>query len=282
MRPAPAKVAALITLAALALAPALGRATEQTFERDLTVSGRVDLSVATGSGSIHLTSGPAGRVHIFGRVRSSWGANDAEVHEIAANPPIEQTGNIVRIGLRHQRFHNISIDYEIQAPPDCFLNAATGSGNLSDDGVGADAKLGTGSGSIHATGLQGGFSAETGSGTIYAEEVGAGDVKAETGSGSIELKNLHGGLRAHTGSGSIKAGGTPTAPWRIETGSGGVEIWTGNAGLTLDAESGSGGIHSDRDIAAQGSLGRHHVTGKIGGGGPLVHIETGSGGIRIH
>lgn len=275
-----AGTAALIAFSVLAAAPA--RASEATFERDLTVSGRVDLSVTTGSGSIHLTAGPAGRVHVFGRVKSSWGGNDERVREIAAHPPIEQTGNIVRIGAKHQNLGNISIDYEVQAPADSFLDAASGSGGVTDDGVGDNAKLSTGSGSIRATGLQGGFSLETGSGNVYAEQTGKGDVKAETGSGSIELKNLNGGLHAETGSGSIKAGGTPTVPWKLETGSGSVEIWTGTAGLTLDAETGSGSIHSDREIATQGTSEHHHMKGKIGGGGPVVKIETGSGSIRIH
>jgi len=276
-------LAPMATLFATAvLATTSARAAEATFQRDLTVNGKVDLSVATGSGSIHLTSGPVGRVHVYGRVHSNWGSNDDMVREIAAQPPIEQTGNIVRIGARHQNFNNITIDYEIQAPPGSFLSASSGSGSVTDDGVGANATLSTGSGSIHATGLEGAFSVETGSGSIYAEQVGAGDVKAETGSGSIELRNLHGGLRAHTGSGNIKAAGTPAAPWRLETGSGGVEIWTSGAAFTLDAESGSGGIHSDPQIATQGSMNRHHLKGTINGGGPLVHIETGSGGIRIH
>ncbi|MGD0740917.1 MAG: DUF4097 family beta strand repeat-containing protein [Terracidiphilus sp.] len=270
----------LVTLAALAAAPA--RAEEATFQRDLTVSGRVDLTVQTGSGYIHLTSGPAGRVHIFGHVKSNWGANDGQVHQIADHPPVEQTGNIVRIGTGHENLHNISIDYDIQVPADAFLNAATGSGNLTDDGVGANAKLNTGSGSIHATGLQGGFSVETGSGGIYAEQVGIGDVKAETGSGSIELRNLHGGLHAETGSGTIKAGGTPSALWRLQTGLGSIEIWTGSAAFTLDADTGSGSIHSDREIAMQGSMEHHHLAGKVGGGGPTVRIQTGSGSIHIH
>jgi len=233
----------LVTWAALAAAPA--RAEEATFTRDLTVTGRVDLTVATGSGSIHLTSGPAGRVHIFARVKSNWGGSDAKVHEIADHPPIEQTGNIVRIGARHESLHNISIDYEIQVPPDAFLNAETGSGNVTDDGVGANAKLNTGSGSIHATGLQGGFTVET-------------------------------------GSGSIKAGGTPSAQWRLQTGSGSVEIWTGAAAFTLEAETGSGSIHCDREIASQGTMEHHHLAGKIGGGGPTIRVESGSGNIRIH
>ena len=272
----------LAVTAALALAALPALASEATFERTLSVSGKVELSVSTGSGNIHLTPGSGNRVHIFGRVKSGWGGSDERVREIAAHPPIEQTGNIVRIGGHHENLHNISIDYEIEAPADAYLEAGSGSGNITDDGVGENAKLSTGSGGIHATGLHGGFSVGTGSGNIYAEQIGEGDVKAETGSGSIELRNLHGGLRAGTGSGNIKVGGTPASPWHLETGSGSVELWAGNAALTLDAETGSGGIHTDKEMLTQGSSDRHHITGKINGGGPTVRIETGSGNIQVH
>ena len=271
-----------VAAAALALAamPALG--SEATFERNLTVNGRVELSVATGSGNIHLTHGSGSQVHIFGRVKSSWGGSEERVKEIAANPPIEQTGNIVRIGARHENLHNISIDYEIEAPANAYLDAGSGSGDINDDGVGENAKISTGSGNIRATGLSGGFTVGTGSGNIYAEQTGQGDVKAETGSGNIELRSMRGGLRASTGSGDIKVGGAPTSPWHLETGSGNVEFWAGDAPLTLDAETGSGSVHSDREMMTQGSSDHHHVTGKLNGGGPTVRIETGSGDIRIH
>jgi hypothetical protein len=272
----------ILATTALALAAVPALATEQTFERTLTVSGHVELTVGTGSGNIHITPGSGSQIHIVGRVKSSWGGNDEKVHEIAANPPIEQTGNIVRIGQRHENLHNISIDYEIQAPADAFLEAGSGSGNVTDEGVGQNAKLTTGSGNVHATGLHGSFNVGTGSGNVYAEQTGSGDVKAETGSGNIELKNLHGGLKANTGSGDIKVGGAPTEGWKLETGSGNVELWVGDAPLTLDAESGSGGIHTDREMLTQGSNDRHHVTGKLNGGGPTVRVETGSGDIRVH
>jgi hypothetical protein len=270
----------LIAVLGLAAVPAL--ATEQTFERTLSVNGRVELSVTTGSGNIHITQGSGSQIHIFGRVKSNWGGNDEKVRDIAAHPPIEQTGNIVRIGVHHENLHNISIDYEIQAPAESSLDAGSGSGNVVDDGVGENAKLNTGSGNIQATGLRGNFTVATGSGNIYAEQISAGDVKAETGSGSIEVKNIKGSLRAETGSGGIKAGGAPTAPWHLQTGSGGVELWVGDAPVTLDAESGSGSIHTDREMLTQGSTDRHHVTGKLNGGGPTVRVETGSGDIRVH
>ncbi len=267
---------------ALALAAVPALASEATFDRTLSVNGRVELTVATGSGNIHLTHGSGSQVHIFGRVKSGWGGSEEQVKQIAANPPIEQTGNIVRIGAHHQNLHNISIDYEIELPADAYLDAETGSGNVDDDGVGENAKLSTGSGNIHATGLHGGFQLETGSGNIYAEQTGQGDVKAETGSGSIELRNLRGSLKAETGSGNIKLGGAPTASWHIETGSGSVEYWAGDAALTLDAETGSGSVHTDRELVTQGSSDRHHVTGKLNGGGQTVRIETGSGSITVH
>jgi DUF4097 and DUF4098 domain-containing protein YvlB len=273
---------AWIALAALAVATVPALASEATFERNMTVNGRVELSVSTGAGNIRLTHGAGTRVHVFGRVKSNWGGSEQRVKEIATNPPVEQTGNIIRIGARHENLHNISIEYEIEAPADAFLEANSGSGNISDDGIGENAKLSTGSGNIHATGLHGGFSVNTGSGDIYAEQTGQGDVKAQTGSGNVELKNLHGGLRAGTGSGDIKAGGTPTAPWHLETGSGNVELWAGNAGLTLDASTGSGSIHTDHEMMTQGSSDHHHLTGKLNGGGPTVRIQTGSGSIRVH
>lgn len=273
---------AIVAAACIGIATLPAWGAEATFERTLNVSGSVELNVATGSGTLHLTAGPDGRVHIIGHVKSSWGINDDRVRDIAAHPPIEQTGSIVRIGAHMGPMHNISIDYEIEAPAGAFLDAGTGSGDVTDDGVGMNARLHTGSGKIHATGLRGSFSLDTGSGNIYAEQVGDGDVKAQTGSGSIELRNLHGSLRAGTGSGGIKAAGNPTGPWRLHTGSGSVELWTGSASLTLDANTGSGSIHSDREIAVQGALGKHHVTGKIGGGGVEVRVETGSGNIRIH
>src|ERR1039457_2270694 len=107
-----------IATAALALAAIPALASEATFERNLSVSGRVELSVSTGSGNIHLTHSSGNQVHIFGKVKSSWGGSDAKVREIAANPPIEQTGNIIRVGARHEILRNISIDYEIEAPAD--------------------------------------------------------------------------------------------------------------------------------------------------------------------
>ena len=269
--------------AALALAALPAFAAEATFDRTLSVNGRVDLSVLTGSGNIHLTEGPGSQIVIHGKVSCHWGGDcDSQVREIAAHPPIEQTGNIVRIGHQNENFHNISIDYEVQAPAGAFLDAHSGSGDITDSSVGENAKLATGSGNIHASGLRGGFSVNTGSGDIVAEQTGSGDVRAHTGSGNIELRSLRGSLQAGTGSGDLKITGSPTGDWKLTTGSGNIDLWTGSTGFNLDAHTGSGSVHSDHEMTVQGSFDHHHIAGRVNGGGPDVRIQTGSGDVRIH
>lgn len=273
---------ALAAVAALALTALPAMAAEATFERNLTVSGPVELTVNTGAGNVHVTRGSSSQIHVFGRVRSGWGGSEARVREIAANPPIEQTGSIVHIGLRNEQLHNIRIDLEIQAPADSYLEASSGSGDVTVEGVGKDAKLTTGSGNVHATGLQGSLTLHTGSGDIYAEQRGSGDVRAQTGSGNVELHDVNGGLRATTGSGDIKVAGVVGGDWQLATGSGSIEFWPGAGGFTLDASTGSGSVHTDREMSVQGFLDHHHITGKVNGGGPKVRIQTGSGDVRIH
>jgi beta-lactamase regulating signal transducer with metallopeptidase domain len=253
------------------------------FDRTLSVSGETQLMVSTGSGNIHLTRGSDNQIHIHGQIHVNRDGSEEQAREIAANPPIEQTGNVVRVGQQHEEhWEGISINYQIEAPAGTVLGATSGSGNIVDEGVGQNAKLQTGSGDITASSLQGQFIVRTGSGNITAEQTGEGDVKAETGSGNIEIKEVHGSFHAQTGSGDIKATGTPSAPWTLQTGSGNIDIWTGNAPLTLDGSTGSGSVITDHEMLVQGSLDRHHIKGNLNGGGPLVRVQTGSGEIHVH
>ena len=253
------------------------------FDRTLPVSGEAQLFVNTGSGNIHLTRGSGNQIHIHGQIKVSHEGSEEQARQIAANPPIEQSGDVIRVGQQHeQHWRGISINYEIEAPAGTVLGATSGSGDLVDEGVGKNAKLQTGSGNIRAHGLQGQFEVKTGSGDIVAEQTGEGDVTAETGSGNIEIKDIHGGFRAKTGSGDIKASGAPSAPWTLVTGSGNIEMWSGNAALTLDASTGSGSVNTDHEMLVKGSLNHHHINGSLNGGGPLVRMQTGSGDIHIH
>jgi beta-lactamase regulating signal transducer with metallopeptidase domain len=265
------------------LAPrAAQEARQLSFDRTLSVSGAAQLEVSTGSGNIHVTRGAGSQIQIHGRIHVNHEGSEEQARQIAANPPIEQSGDTIRVGKHQEHWRGISIDYQIEAPAGTLLAANSGSGDIVDEGVGQNAKLQTGSGDISASGLQGPFSVMTGSGNITAEQTGEGDVVAQTGSGNIELKEIHGGFRGQTGSGDIKASGTPSASWHLQTGSGSIELQTGNAPITLDASTGSGSVNTEHEMMVQGSLDRHHIKGTLNGGGPTVRLETGSGDIQIH
>ncbi len=279
--------AVALSAAGLAL-PLLALASDGTFDKTVNVNGSVQLEVSTGSGYVHVSPGSDSQVHIIGHVHSSkgWmgGSSDDQVKRVVDNPPIQQTGNIVRIGQTHDGgwFNHVSIDYDITAPKGTHLKAESGSGDVKATSMGGGTRLETGSGTITGDDLAGDSYLETGSGDIRVNFANTGSVKASAGSGSIRLTGIKGGLKAETGSGDISLAGQPLQDWKIEAGSGSIDLNLGGSKFTLDAETGSGSIHTDQAITMQGSLERHHVTGSVNGGGPTVKIETGSGSVRIH
>lgn len=275
---------------ALLLLPSLALAAEGTFDRTLNVSGATYLSVATGSGNIHLSPGSDSQVHIKGHVksgsRSNWplggGSLEEQVREIVDHPPIEQQGSSIKIGRHTERLNNISIDYDITLPAGGEVEATSGSGDVRVERISGGVKVETGSGGIEASEIGGLVSLETGSGDIRAGLANARDVKAHTGSGNLRLGNVQGPLRADTGSGNIDISGKPSSSWKLEAGSGSVTLNTGQSHFTLDAETGSGDVHSDPPLLTHGSQEHGHISGDVNGGGPMVRIETGSGDIAIH
>lgn len=285
-------------------------AAKGSFEQTLGVDEPILLDVKTGSGSITVETGPAGRVGIVGHIkvgtglfrRSSAGAQEL-VDEITANPPIELIDGRLRVGyLKGRAFKgNVSISFEITVPADTRVKAGTGSGSMTVDGVaeiikarsgsgrvklnniGGDAVASTGSGSIRAEGIAGTFDGDTGSGRIYLAQSAPGDVKVSTGSGGIELHNIDGALHARAGSGRVRVDGIQNGTWDIDTGSGSVNIdLPDEAAFQLDAESSSGSIVVDHPVTVQGKISRRHLQGEVRGGGDLLKIDTGSGGITVN
>ena len=302
------RVATLI--AALTLTATCAYAAEGTFEKTLAVGGAPNVSVATGSGYVHVYSGSGSQFHVIGRVHVRpglfgmlGGDADSRLRKILADPPIKQFGNTIAIGADRSDssfFNNVSIDYEITTPSGTTLKASTGSGDLEIGGIegavtaetgsgemkveniGANARLETGSGSIHAINVHGAATLQTGSGNLDLDLSGAGDVKAQTGSGSIRIHGVSGGLHAEAGSGNIDVAGSPTDEWRLESGSGSVSAHVGSAAkFTLNAETGSGSVHVEQPLLSQGTLDRQHVVGTVNGGGPTIRVTTGSGNIEV-
>ncbi|HVP43084.1 MAG TPA: DUF4097 family beta strand repeat-containing protein [Terriglobales bacterium] len=295
-------VIAIIVVVMLSL-PAAAAVTG-SFERTLQVSGPVQLEVKTGSGDISIRKGEDKSVRVYGRIRAHeglFGGDPREkVRKLEKDPPIQQSGNLIRIGHvnDHELFNNVSISYEIVVPAETRVTANTGSGKLELERVQGPAKLNSGSGNITVTGIddrveaeagsgsldlsmiKGDVVAHTGSGHIKIERVGS--VDAHTGSGGMEILDMKGRLRAETGSGDVHVEGTPTGDWKVQTGSGRVTLRVGgNAGFDLRAHTGSGNIDTDLPVTVSGRQDRHELNGKVRGGGPLVEMRTGSGNLRI-
>ncbi len=302
---------------------AAGPAVEGSFERTLTVSGPVELDVSTGSGYIRVRTGGSSAVRVHGLIRARDGgghSGEEKVRYLESNPPVEQTGNTLRIGRieDHSYAHNVSISFELEVPAETRLKGSTGSGDMTVEGikgpidtstgsgsisvrnieghvkadtgsgkieldsVNGGASADTGSGDIRAGGIAGAFKADTGSGSIHLEQTAPGDVEADAGSGDIELNGVRGAVKASTGSGRITVGGEQSGPWKIDAGSGGVDVHLpANSAFDLYAKTDSGSIKVDHPVTATGTFSPKEIRGKVRGGGSLLDVRTGSGNIQV-
>ena len=268
-----------------AVLPLAVAAHSQDFDRTLNVSAQSDLYVSGGSGRIHVFPGADNNIQVKARLHAGWnvgGDVEERIRQISRNPPIQQSGNTVRIGdvsgEDRRLYNNITIDYEISAPKSVALNLHTGSGDLEIDNLGRFLKADTGSGSVRAHGIAGPADLHTGSGDIELQQVAAGEVRAQTGSGSIRINGLSGALTAHTGSGDIEANGQITGSSRLQSGSGSIRAHLGHdAHVNVDASTGSGSIR----VAGLSTSDHHHLSVPLNGGGPALEARTGSGDIEI-
>jgi len=296
---------------------------EGTFQRTLQVTGPVNIDLSTGSGSVKVHAGNSGEVQVTGHVKvTNWFGGDGEqlVKQITDNPPVQQSGNDIRIGhiTDSGLLHNVSISFDLTVPPDTRLRshsgsgsqtiegihgqieieagsgalrisdigdtvrAETGSGDIEINRVKGNVRVKAGSGSIRATDVAGGFEGETGSGHITLDQSAPGSVRAETGSGGMELRGVQGSLEATAGSGGITAEGNPIGSWTLNTGSGSVHLrLASDAAFDLNAHTSSGSISVSQPVTVQGTLGRRELRGKVHGGGVPVEVHTGSGNIEI-
>lgn len=293
-----------------------------SFQRTLTVTGPVDLDVSTGSGDIDVHSGPVASVQVTGRIKVSGWSGDAEekVRKLEQNPPIQQTGNSIRVGYitDPELRRNVSIDYQIVVPQASSVMSRSGSGDQKIDGIkgplqarsgsgdmhissigsrveahtgsgdlqmsqiGGDVLARAGSGNIQGDGVAGAFDAETGSGDVTLRQTAPGEVRVRTGSGQLDLHGVRGMVDANTGSGDVSVEGVPGGEWKLSAGSGTIKLrLPSSAGFDLDASTSSGSISLNHSVTVSGNISRHSIHGKAGSGGSLVEIRTGSGDIEI-
>jgi DUF4097 and DUF4098 domain-containing protein YvlB len=318
------RLVALAAVVWLVLAPRAGaQASGGSFERTLKVTGPVELTIHSGSGRIHVYPGAGDTVRVAARLRGDhfWFSGDAaaQIRQIEKNPPIEQTGNTIRIGRLAEREseRHISISYEVAVPANTNVKAETGSGGveIGDLNGPVDAHSGSGgitigriggpvvtstgsggitvtgaaslsaksgSGSIRATAVGGPATATSGSGGVRIALTGKGDVDVSSSSGEVIVTGVNGAARVSASSGGIEVEGRPTGPWTVHASSGGITLRVpSDASFDLDARVSSGRIDSTHPITVVGQIDKRRLQGKVRGGGVLVDVHSSSGGIRI-
>jgi DUF4097 and DUF4098 domain-containing protein YvlB len=313
--------AALLTFLSVSPAPVRAAASDASFDRNLTVSGPLRIELSNGSGDVQIKSADNGTVHIHGDVRTSWsifGIDQKRVEELAANPPIEQRGDTIRIGKDGSRTGNLSITYIIEVPHDTEVSVNLASGSLSVTGVRGplkaeaasgsvriekierDANVSTASGAITASDLGGYLRASTASGSITVSNV-KDDVRVDSASGSIHVTNpgaridaqsrsgsveIYGAsadAKAHSLSGHVTVSGDPgkSGYWNLQSLSGSVNLGVRpNSAFFFSAESTSGAIHTDIPIVIE-EQGKHSLRARFGNGGARVEVHSVSGSINV-
>jgi DUF4097 and DUF4098 domain-containing protein YvlB len=301
---------------------AMGPAATGNFDRTLTVSGPIRLEINNTSGDVSITGSGDGQVHVHAEARASgmgFESPDKRISELLANPPIEQHGNIVRIGGEMRRLRNVNVSYVIEVPRDTEIassvlsgaqmiqevrgpvkaEAASGSirvshverqtqlstlsGSIRADSIGDDIRANSASGTVTVSNIKGDVRISALSGSTQITKPG-GRVEASTASGSLDVEGATSDVKAHAASGRVNVQGNPGASsyWDLKTASGSVQLDVpSNSSFHLAAEAVSGEIKTDIPIMVE-EQGKHSLRARVGSGtGGRVEVRTVSGEIRL-
>ncbi len=280
------------------------------FERSYDVGTTPTLDVSTIRGKINVSVGEADRLVVRGTATVRFGLSVPStayelVKQVAADPPIQQEGNTLRLrppaGADQQRAMTVACDVSVPRGTIVRTNSdsgettvvgvggavsvrtqsaavrvqdlggetdvTTGSGEVQADSITGDLKVSTESSRINVRNLGAGLRVRTQSGAIEGTLRGRGTVDVGTGSSAIELIGVHGALTATSNSGRIRISGMPSEPWQVTSGSGSFELdFDSSSKLTLEARSNSGTVYVDGS-RLHGSTSKSLASGTVGGGG---------------
>jgi len=315
--------ASFLLASALSLAALPASAADSTFERTLKVgTGTTRIELSNGSGNVEIRPGADGQVHIRGKVTpGSWsifGDSSKNAEQVVSNPPIEQSGNTIRIGKTSNWVKNVSIEYWIETPKDSEVDAGVASGGITVDQLRGPVKASSASGYVHVYRIDSDTQVSAASGSIDVATIGgflkansaSGDVRiadvkgevnvnaasgsiritrpgdrveASSASGSLEIDGARSDLKAHLISGSINVTGNPTGNrfWDLKTVSGSVDLRVPpSSSFLLSAESTSGGIRTDIPVVIE-EQNKHSIRAHVGDSSGRIQVRTVSGGITV-
>jgi len=275
-------VAGLTSVPAVAASQEVGR-----FERTLSVSAPVVLSIVSGSGSVDVRPGSDGAVRIVGIIRAAdpWRTSEQDlrraVRAVEAAPPIVQEGSRIDVGRLEDEdvARRVSISYEVIVPRATRVTTRTGSGSQKVGALAGPVSVTTGSGAVEVGVIDEAVEATTGSGSVKVAG-GRGRVAITTGSGTVHAGAVDGDLHIRTGSGGIHVERVSGGVADLRSGSGSLAVRSLDGGLSANTASGSINVSGipRRDWTVSSSSGQ--LTLRIPSGTPF-RIQANSNSGRI-
>ncbi|MEW6756912.1 MAG: hypothetical protein AB1347_01715 [Acidobacteriota bacterium] len=248
----------------------LGAAATDRVEKTLAFSDGGTLRLENVNGSVKVTEGKAGEVHLVAekRVRA---VEDARAREVLSQVrvEIEETAGEVRVRTVYPKMKSggflnpgasVTVTYALEVPRGTVLQLATVNGSVDVDVAGARVTSETTNGSIgvdraallHAATVNGKV-------RFDVEDVG-------------EVSSTNGGLTGRIRSLKPKGG-------QLETVNGGIEVTlSAGAALRVEAENVNGSIRSELPGLSRA---KHSVRGEMNGGGGTLTVETVNGSIEL-
>lgn len=249
--------------------------------RVFTFAGTVTVREASGR-ETRITG--TGRNARSGEIRyvSSRTGGDVLVCALHDDAECSETG--IRRARGWSRRQRAEADFTVEVPRGVNVRLASGSGEVTVNGVTGEVHAASGSGSVRVGSGASQVRAASGSGSVTVDGA-LGAVQASTGSGTVRITTARGPVTASTGSGSIDvsmASVPGNDDLKFSTGSGSVTLrLPSDFSASVHATTGSGDFESDFPMTLDGRMSRHNLRATIGSGGRALRISTGSGDVRI-
>jgi DUF4097 and DUF4098 domain-containing protein YvlB len=261
-------------------------------EKRFTVSGAPQLNLRTFDGAIQVRAWDQKDV----RVEIQRRGPDAQA-AAALVVNVTQDGDRIAIEALDPRRHDGgplfgfwssgSVSLIVTTPRNVALEARTGDGAITTEGLAGSLVLNTGDGSIDVKGIEGRVKAHSGDGSIRIDDA-VGSVDADTGDGAIDLAGRLEEVSLKSGDGSIRVhvapGSTLAGDWNITTGDGAIDLRVPDTlNAEIDAHTGDGNVRGDGVVSSIGDdrRNRHDLRGRLGTGGRVLRVRSGDGSILI-
>ena len=236
-RNAPIRVAAAITagLVAAGSVAGCGLSTNRFSDEHTEAVALTAITTDGGSGSVTVSSGPAGSVRVLRHVTyrgTKPGATD------------QRSGTT--LALKTTCGSQCSVSYEVTAPAGVRVSGHSGSGalNLSD---------------VSTVGV------DVGSGAVTVRQA-SGDVNVQTGSGAVRLTGISGPAVVNTGSGAVTVQVTGPGNVTVRTGSGAIRVTVPSGvryRVNASSDSGHVDVNVPTDPAAEHAIDVHSGSGAV-------------------